>query len=129
MRVTSLIVGARFRPPAAGLLSVLGAGSALVVRREPSNQYDPNALQVLVETSTLAKLPISQLQAACEGFGFGAEEICGREAPSEWHLGYVPRDAAEIYASGFDARGVREVPGEFTFDISGKPSVSFEVPA
>ncbi len=128
MRVTSLIVGARFRPPAAGLLSVLGAGARLLVRREPQNPYDPNALQVLVETSTLAKLPISQLQAACEGFGFGAEELCGASAPSEWHLGYVPRDAAEIYAPGFDASGLAEVPGEFTFDLAGKPSVSFEVP-
>ncbi len=129
MRVTSLIVGARFRPPAAGLLSVLGAGAPLMVRREPQNPYDPNALQVLVETSTLAKLPISQLQAACEGFGFGAEEICGRDAPPEWHLGYVPRGEALELAAAFDASGASEVPGEFTFDLAGKPSVSFEIPA
>ncbi len=129
MRVTSLIVGARFRPPAAGLLSVLGSGSGLLVRLEPSNPYDPNALQVLVATSTLAKLPISQLQSACEGFGVGAEELCGANAPSEWHLGYVPRGEALEYAPGFDAAGVSEIPGEFTFDLQGRPSVSFEVPA
>lgn len=128
MRVTSVIVGARFRPPAAGLLSVLGASAPLVVRREPSNPYDPNALQVLVETSTLAKLPIRQLQSACEGFGFGAEELCGRDAPSEWHLGYVPRGDALEYAGAFDTSGTGEVPGEFTFDLAGKPSVSFELP-
>jgi hypothetical protein len=122
--VTSPIVGARFRPPAAGLLSVLPAAARLLVRREPDNQYDPNALQVLVTRETLAQLPEQQLQAACEGFGFGASEVL---AAAEWHLGYVPRGEAEKFAPRFDSEGLREAPGSLTFDLQGRPAVSFEI--
>src|SRR5271156_4076216 len=118
--VTYPIVGAKFRPPAAGLLSVLGSGSALLVRREPDNPYDPNALQVLVRCEELEKLPCEQLQAAVEGFGFSSAEVLGEEAipgeeqaVSEWHLGYVPRSEALQLASHFDQARVKEVTASF----------------
>lgn len=122
-RVTHGIVGARFRPPAAGLLSVLGTGAALTVRREPDNPYDANALQVLVSASTLQGLPPAALQASCEGFGFGVSELL---AQPEWHLGYVPREAAEHLAGDFES--TREVPASLAFDLQGRPAVSFIVP-
>jgi HIRAN domain len=124
--VISAIVGARFRPPASGLLSVLGAGSVLTVRREPENPYDPNALQVLVSIVTLQEaVPEEQLRASVEGFGFGLSELF---AQSEWHLGYVPRTEAVSIAPNFDQAGVREVSASLTFDLQGRPSVAFVVP-
>lgn len=124
--VTLAIVGARFRPPASGLLSVLPGGAPLMVRREPSNQYDANALQVLLPITSLQEaVPEEQLRAAVEGFGFGLAEIF---AQPEWHLGYVPRTDAELLAPSFDSEGVREVQGSLTFDLQGRPAVSFQVP-
>ena len=133
------IRGAQFRPPASGLLSVLGSGSALLVRREPDNPYDPNALQVLVRCEELEKLPEEQLQAAVEGFGFSSAEVLGEELidrgrvraerpVTEWHLGYIPRVEALQLASHFDASGVKEIPASFIFDLSGRPAVAFVVP-
>ena len=125
--VTYPIVGAKFRPPASGLLSVLPSGAALVVRREPDNPYDPNALQVLVRCEELEKLLREQLQAAVEGFGFTAAEVSLHEPP-EWHLGYVPRSEALQLASHFDQARVKEVTASFLFDFSGRPAVAFVVP-
>ena len=119
------IVGAKFRPPAAGLLSVLPQGASLLVRREPDNPHDANALQVLVERSTLEQIPPAQLQAACEGFGFSAADILDAMC---WHLGYVPRKDAEVLAPSFDEAGAHEVPARLTFALDGRLSVSFEVP-
>jgi len=119
------IVGARFRPPAAGLLSVLPADASLLVRREPSNPHDANALQVLVERSTLEQVPPAQLQAACEGFGFSCADVLDAMC---WHLGYVPRGDAELLAPSFDKTGALAVPAKLTFALDGRPSVAFEVP-
>jgi HIRAN domain len=125
--VTCGIVGARYRPPAAGLLGILPSGAALEVRREPENPYDPNALQVLVHCNALATLSEEQLQAAVEGFGFSAAEVALHEPP-EWHLGYVPRSEASELAGNFDVAGVREVAASLTFDLQGRPCVAFVVP-
>ena len=129
------IVGARFRPPASGLLSVLGAGSKLLVRREPDNQYDANALQVLVRHEVLDELPNQQLQSAVEGFGFttnGDGRVCDpvsqQELPGPIHLGYIPRGDAEMLAASFDETVTREVSASLTFDLQGRPAVSFAVP-
>lgn len=119
------IVGAKFRPPASGLLSVLRAGNKLLIRREPDNQYDANALQVLIVRDELEKLPEAQLQSACEGFGFGSAEVL---AAPEWHLGYIPRGDAEMLAPSFDRAATRGISASLTFDFRGRPAVSFAVP-
>ena len=133
--VTLPIVGAKFRPPAAGLLAVLGTGAGLLLRREPDNAYDANAVQVLAAVEELKKLPRAQLQSSVEGFGFSAEEVLGEELTlgatvlaMEWHLGYIPRSAAEGLAEHFDSSGIRDRPGSLTFDLQGRPAVSFVVP-
>jgi hypothetical protein len=136
--IISSIVGARFRPPAAGVLSVLPGSASLLVRREPSNPYDPNALQVLVPAEVLAALPQPQLLAAVEGFGFtlgeaGPGQLVTNDyarSPLETplHLGYVPRVEAATLAGAFDKAGVREVPGELTFAADGAPRVRFTAP-
>lgn len=133
--VTLAIVGARFRPPAVGLLSVLPGGARLLVRREPENPYDANALQVLADHATLDEIPNQQLQPAVEGFGFGVNaegRVCDpetqQELPGPIHLGYIPRGDAELLAGSFDSESVSETRGSLTFDLQGRPCVAFAVP-
>lgn len=133
--VSLAIVGARFRPPASGILSVLPGGASLLVRREPDNQYDANALQVLVDHAALDEIPNQQLQPAVEGFGFTTNadgRVCDPqtqvELPGPIHLGYIPRIDAELLAPSFDSEGVREARGSLTFDLQGRPCVAFQVP-
>jgi len=135
--ITTSIVGARFRPPAAGVLSVLPSGASLLVRREPSNAYDVNALQVLVVRETLAGLPQPQLLAAIEGFGFTLTDVPGEIVTNDYarqalefplHLGYVPRVEAATLAPLFDRAGQAEVRAELTFAADGAPRVAFRVP-
>jgi len=126
----SLIVGAHFRPPAKGLLACLPAGSKLLARREASNAYDANAIQVIWLTSGLdasngTALSHEDVQRAVEGFGSSAEEVF---AQPEWHLGYVPRTEAATLAPRMDATQCAELPGELTFAATGGAQIQFTVP-
>jgi hypothetical protein len=126
----SLIVGAHFRPPAKGLLACLPAGSKLIVRREASNAYDANAIQVIWPTTGLdaasgTALSHEGVQKAVEGFGSSAEEVF---AAPEWHLGYVPRTEAATLAPRMDAAGLGEVLGELTFAATGGAQIQFAIP-
>ena len=126
----SLIVGAHFRPPAKGLLAALPAGSKLLLRREASNAYDANALQVIWPTSGLnaelaTGLMRDDVQKNVEGFGSSADEVF---AAPEWHLGYIPRTEAAQIAPLMDAAQCVELPGELTFAATGGAQIQFEVP-
>ncbi len=126
----SLIVGAHFRPPAKGLLACLSSGSKLLLRREASNAYDANALQVIWPTSGLnaelaTGLMREEVQKNVEGFGSSADEVF---AAPEWHLGYVPRTEAALLAPKMDDMGLSELAGELTFAATGGAQISFEVP-
>ena len=44
------LVGSHFRPPAKALLASLPAGFHLELRPEPLNPYDPNAIEVWLDT-------------------------------------------------------------------------------
>lgn len=114
---THLIVGAHFRPPAKAILQILPSGCPLLVIPEPTNEYDPNALQVVVETKSLPDGIDSDLTSLAAGFGFDAAMIRERD---QWHLGYVPRkDAENIRLGG-------ETPATLTFSSDGKPSVTWK---
>lgn len=129
---TLAIVGAKFRPPAAGLLRVLPSASPLTLRREPGNQHDSNAIQVLVARDVLARVNVERLLDALSGFGTSLEDLA---TTPEWHLGYVPRTDAEGLAPCMDkiasagAIGlVKELAGELTFSLTGAPSVRADFP-
>lgn len=122
---TLALVGAKFRPPAAGLLAVLPAHAALALRREPSNLYDPNAIQVLVTRETLALVNVDRLAEACSGYGITLEDLA---STPEWHLGYVPRSEAEHLAPLMDRASASELRGELTFSASGSAQVRADFP-
>ena len=109
------VVGAYFRPPAKAILQVLPTGTPLVLRPEPTNQYDANAIQVIVATSDI---PQDDLEAAVCGYGFTLEEVL---AKPEWHLGYIPRvDAVDLAPK----LGSKTVSGELAFGMKGQPMVT-----
>lgn len=120
------IVGAKFRPPAQGILNVLRAGAKLLARREPSNAYDPNAIQVLW-AARLVDLASEAADVALAGYGSSVADLMNN--PDEWHLGYVPRAEALTLAPKLDERKITTLEGQLTFSATGVPRVTLEVPA
>lgn len=116
------IVGAKFRPPARGLLDTLAIGTRLLARRESTNQYDPNAIQVIVpkgfETSNAMRI-------ACEDYGFSIEQV---QAAPEWHLGYIPREDAMTLGPAMDEAQRPEIEGALTFSAQGVPCFRMNQP-
>ena len=118
------IVGAHFRPPAKVLLSQLPSSTPLYLQREPDNQYDPNAIKVLCRGEDVPQS--EDLENALLGTGYEGHEIASQEY---WHLGYIPRDVAEILAPQFDQEppegtGVPEGV-ELAFGMTGSPQAKW----
>jgi len=86
------LVGAHYRPPAKSILANLRGGSKLLLEAEPTNEYDPNAVKVLVETKEIPEERHQDLDLMAGGFGISLQEIL---AEPKWHLGYIARDHAE----------------------------------
>lgn len=133
--LTTPIVGAHFRPPAKQLLEVLPIGTPMLLRAEPDNPYDENAIQVLVSLSKT--YPISQwavLAAALEGTGYTPQDLIDREAnEGPLHIGYIPRTGAKTAQGGPGnievAQFLTEFPYEasFGFAAEGYPTVKLTV--
>lgn len=136
MRHQLPIVGARFRPPAEDVLNLLPAGTALLLRRQPENPYDENAIQVLLVWQDEGELEATVLQCAEE-----ASAQIDNTVPL--HLGYIPREHAQVLAPLMDAEenkdiekdadGVvvsmvsKDIEGKLSFSVTGKPEVEFEL--
>ena len=139
--ITTQLVGAHFRPPAKALLAVLPAGHPLFLRPEPTNEYDSNAVQVVLRTASLPKEAhfLEELETQLAGQGFDLESIM--DTP-EWHLGYLPRAAkgnAKLEEWNVQVQcALHEVlmnhprhnnedlpcaPASLSFDASGKPAL------
>jgi len=120
------IVGAKFRPPAQGLLNVLPSGAKLLARREAANAYDANAIQVIWLTRDKCfetAEGLSKLDAAVEGFGSSGRDVL--DAP-EWHLGYIPRTDALTLAPRMDRANVQTLDGQLTFNAAGQPRIMLD---
>ncbi len=123
------IVGAHFRPPAKSILSVLPSNAPLLLRPEPDNPFDANAVQVLVASATIPSRVHEDLRASAEPYGYSLESIL---AEPRWHLGYIPKEHAALLV-GAIAQWItqhdtdEEVPGILLFSSAGKPTVQFAV--
>ncbi len=143
--ITTQIVGAHFRPPAKALLACLPAGHPLWLRPEPTNEYDENAVQVLLRSESLRALVTDEffadeLNNQLSGQGSDLESILAQE---EWHLGYLPKAAKGNPAlqewnvgvqKAIHTVAVIEQPNEtglhygqvaasLSFDSAGKPAI------
>lgn len=121
------IVGGKFRPPALGVIASLPVGFSLLLKREPDNKFDHNAIKViLVDSDALAKIDAELLSRNIEGYGFTRDDLVTR---GPIHLGYIPRDNAGELARIVDTTGISQWPGTFTTNVEGQPRVSFDIEA
>lgn len=84
----SPIVGTHFRPPAGLILTQLPVGTELILSPEPDNPYDPNAVRIELDGSSIPydKLDPDQLLSC----GWTVEAL--RDEYEGWkvfHLGYI----------------------------------------
>jgi hypothetical protein len=120
------IVGAHFRPPAKAILGSLGANCPLAIVPEPHNQYDSNALAVFVATSDIMNpehCDTEQLELLLPNMDSSMDHIQSQEG---WHLGYIPRDEAAVWAP---LMGGKQIPGKLGFNVKGEPAVVFDLAA
>ncbi len=114
------IVGAHFRPPAKAILAACPLGTPLELRPEPTNQYDPNAVAVWIQTSSIPHTSRDDLDLRAKGYGYSADEIF---AQSEFHLGYIPKEEAKRIVGLFPEG--EPVPGKLACLPQGDPSIRF----
>lgn len=115
MTKTFPIVGGYYRPPASALLKFLPQDTPLILRPEPTNAYDPNAIMVLVEGK---EIPVDyDLDSALAGYGTNIAEV---RATPEIHLGYIPRGFAATMTLAGDTEAT------FSYDSRGKATVKVE---
>jgi hypothetical protein len=112
------IVGAHFRPPAKALLSVLPAGHPLTLIPEPTNEYDPNAIKVVMKSYQLPADLLPTIDDAVANAGFTLDDITNQD---EWHLGYIPRDIAADLAPELAGK---PRDGIMAFTMKGGPAVT-----
>jgi HIRAN domain len=119
------IVGARFRPPAQGLLACLPYGFPLVLSREPTNAHDGNAVRVLItDVRALSALEEHLVDENLVGFGSTHADVLALARKGPIQLGYIPRENAIQFAPlldkhdgqcaaalGFSASGLMRVVG------------------
>lgn len=141
--ITTQIVGAHFRPPAKALLACLPAGHPLALRPEPTNEWDENAVQVLLCSDSLQSTGLSgdefwidEANRQLAGQGSDLESVLAQE---EWHLGYLPKAAKgnptlqewnvgvqkaihEVCIYLDDGGDPRVVAAVLSFDSAGKPT-------
>ena len=122
-KLTGLLVGAHFRPPAKTLLSSLTNGTSLELRPEPDNPYDPQAIQVwLTSTDFIRGLDEAKLLALAEALasqGFTPEDL---ETQPEWHLGYIARDGNKDLAKVPGTRGNSAFQGQTEATLQWGPN-------
>lgn len=74
MKLFIPLVGMHFRPPAQQVLASLALGTEVLLYPEPDNQYDSNAVRVVVDLPNIdVKTPI--LDAMLTGTGFRVSDI------------------------------------------------------
>jgi len=115
-RYSSPIVGMWHHPPAPGILRAAPISCPLILRPEPTNPHDPNAIQVWLTTEGIPLSSHDKLREELQGFGVSMDEFL---AEPEWFLGFIPKGAAAIITLNGDT------PGTLTFDPQGKPLVIF----
>ena len=114
------IVGMKYHRPALALVNILPVNTELLLEAEPTNEYDPNAIKVLIATNELHKLPREDLETSLASCGF---EINDLDKELFWHLGYIPKDfAAMLKEDDFPEDTL--VTGVFTISVNGRPCVT-----
>lgn len=115
------IVGAFYRPPAKALLAVLASDTPLVLRPEPENPHDANAVMVVLKSADIPESAHAVLRESLPPFGSTLEEVLAQE---EWHIGYIPRTEAEWVQEKLAGR---DCSAKLSFAPDASPMVSVEL--
>jgi len=120
------VVGMHFRPPAKAILQVLPSDFPLGIEMEPDNEFDPNAIKVMVKSEDIPKDAYHDLNTLAQGYGFTTEQILEQPA---WHLGYVKATHAAELAGflGGPSPSHKFVKGTLGFDHKGLPLMNMEI--
>lgn len=111
------IVGAKFHPPATTILNFLAVNTQLILRPDPSNRYDSNAIEVRVKGQLLS--PSSSFDTELSKKGFNIADLIN--TADSWMLGFVPKDVAKYFMEkGF---GTAEKPARFVVMPTGAPAI------
>lgn len=118
---THKIVGMYWRKPALGILKGLPAATQLSVIHDETNEHDPNAMAVFVETATMLRaLNTDALKEKMDEevaqFGTSLSEL---ETQPAWQLGFIPREDAVEVVKDKDKISFSEL----SFLADGKPVV------
>ncbi len=119
-----LIVGAHYRPPAKAILSGISPGTKLFLRAEPSNDFDINAIQVLINPNEINSDDVDNLNSELSGYGQNLDEISSQP---EIHLGYIPKEIARVLRESGIINPDVEYSAEYVLNFSGKPMVNLEI--
>lgn len=111
------IVGAKFHPPATTILNHLAVGTRLILRPDPSNRYDSNAIEVRVSGELLQ--PSSGFDAELSRKDFNIADIINADVP--WMLGFVPKDVAKYFVE--KDFGPSDRPARFVVMPTGAPAI------
>lgn len=93
-QITTLLVGAHFRPPAKQLIAVLPTGAALILSPEPDNPYDSKAIKVSV--CPAETVPMSQFETLAESLEGTGVDLNDLMAAPLVHLGYLPDSEGKL---------------------------------
>ncbi len=86
------IVGAKFRPCALPIISVLAIGTPLTLRPDPTNPVDSNAKGVWVKTTDISNEGFAALDdGRLKPFRMTIRDLAAQD---EWQLGFIPAIAA-----------------------------------
>lgn len=98
------IVGSKFYPPAIEILLFLPIKTPLLAIAEPTNPYDPNAIQVWIETKDIPQSTLNKIK--------NSSNLLSQSA---WQLGHIAADFARILRTEHNFPSGKDIPG--TFDI------------
>lgn len=110
------LVGAFYRPAGKAILQCLPQAALLRLEAEPTNEYDPNAIKVLVPSAAIPQSKHQELDLLAAGYGVSLHEILLQE---ELFIGYIARDRAEVLAPQLD----KVIEATLSFGADDKPFV------
>lgn len=117
---TAPIVGQFHRPPAKTILEYLPSGAELLLIPEPENEYDSNAIKVLIADDAILNSPaVETMSANLPLQGFTLEQVLS-ECPIQ--LGYVAKTGGNPLAKAQEReRGLKLVGNAEVLDLMKDP--------
>lgn len=114
--VYSPIVGNVFRMAGKLVLPYMGEGHPLILEPEPENPYDPDAVKVCVDASSIT-------------LSNGESAVLDPDTPLIIHLGYIPHSGNKTDTTGIGTTQVLNIimqpnwSASLTFSPMGRPMV------